>query len=56
MTVIIVFYTKEPKPPEIYYTGNVQEMEKFTTRIAELTNHKAKFAVYQVGECVGDFS
>lgn len=52
---LILFYTKEPKPPEVYW-NNTQEMEKMLARIVELINHKAKFAVYEVGQCVGDFS
>lgn len=52
---LITFYTKEPKPPEVYW-DNPEDMQKFIERIVELTNHKAKFTVHVVGECLGDFS
>lgn len=52
---LIVFYTAEPKSPETYL-NNAEQMQKLFERIVELTKHKAKFAIYQVNECVGDFS
>jgi hypothetical protein len=52
---IIVFYTVEPKPPEIYRETS-EDVQKFLERIVELTKHKAKFAIYKIGECCGDFS
>lgn len=52
---VIIFYTKEQKPPE-YFNGHSDDMQKLFERIVELTTHRAKFAIYEVGECVGDFS
>lgn len=52
---LIVFYTVEPKPPEVFW-DNEKEMQMLFERIVELTKHKAKFAIYSVGTCVGDFS
>lgn len=52
---IIVFYTVEVKPPELYWNNN-DDMPKLFARIVELTKHKAKFCVYEVGNCAGDFS
>lgn len=56
MKVIIIFYTKEPKPIELYYLESTQALEEYNKRIVELTKHKALFAVYKIGDCVGDFS
>ena len=56
MKVILIFYTKEPKPIEMYYLNNTEQLEKYNYRVAELLKHRALFAIYQVGECVGDFS
>lgn len=53
MKFVIIFFTKEPKAPEVYY---LNEIEKLLARIVELTSHKAKFTVYEIGRCVGDFS
>lgn len=52
---IIVFYTKEAKPPEIFLEVP-GEMEKLFKRIVELSRNRSKFAVYLVEHCVGDFS
>lgn len=53
MRYIIIFYTAEPKPIEIY---NQNEIQQLFERIVELTKNRAKFCIYRVGECVGDFS
>ena len=53
--LIIIFYTSEPKPMEKYHI-NTEGMVRFIARINELTKHKAKYAVYELGECVADFS
>lgn len=52
---VIIFYTKEPKVPEVYWS-DTKDMEKLFGRIVELTQKGAKFSIYEVGECVGDFS
>lgn len=52
---LIIFYTAEPKPPEVYW-DSTEDMEKLFARIVELTKHKAKFTVNEVGACIGDFS
>lgn len=56
MKVIIIFYTKEPKPPEYYNLNAADEFEAYNKRIVELTKHKALFCLYKLGECIGDFS
>lgn len=50
---IIIFYTSEPKPPEVY---NAHEMQSLFERIVDLAKLRAKFAIYKVGENIGDFS
>lgn len=42
---LIEFYTREPKPPEVYCDN---EVEKLFERIVELTKHNAKFVVSAV--------
>jgi len=56
LRVMIKFYTKEPKPIEEYDLLGPSEMQEFLEAIVKYTQLKAKFVVYQVGECVGDFS
>lgn len=56
MRVVILFYTKEPKPPEHYSLNNTKDLQAYNERIVELTKHKALFAIFPLGECVGDFS
>lgn len=53
MKYVIIFYTAEPKPPEIFYPD---EMQKMIERIVELTKNRAKFTVNTIGDCIGDFS
>lgn len=48
---VIFFYTSEPKPPEV-----ITDLAALLERVVEITKTKAKFTVYEVGECVGDFS
>jgi hypothetical protein len=50
---VIIFYTSQPKPTEVYWPS---DFEKLLARVVELTKSKAKFAVYELGNCVGDFS
>jgi hypothetical protein len=52
---LLIFYTSEPKPPELYW-DSTEDMAKLFARIVELTKNRAKFTVNEVGECVGDFS
>lgn len=52
---IIVFYTVEPKAPEIYLSSPTDMIALFK-RIVELTKNRAEFCVFEVGQCLGDFS
>lgn len=52
---LIVYFTKDPKAPEMFY-GNSQDMAQLIEKIRDLTIKKAKFCVYELGECLGDFS
>lgn len=52
---VIIFYTRDPKPAE-HYTNHTDDMVKMIARIRELTQKKALFTVWELGECVGDFS
>lgn len=52
---LIIFHTVDPKPPETYYSSH-EGMTLLFARIVELTKNRAKFCVFEVGECVGDFS
>ena len=53
MKYMIIYYGKDPKPPKLYYSSDMQEMLEEVVRLTKL---KALFAVYEVGKCVGDFS
>lgn len=53
MKFLIVFYTKEDKPPELFREG---DMGLLFNRIIDLTKKKTLFCIYKVGECVGDYS
>lgn len=48
---VIFFYTSGPRDPVFYDT-----LDQLLDAVHALTKSKAKFAVYQVGECIGDFS
>lgn len=39
-----------------YFCGDPQGMAELFTRVVDLTNNQIKFAIYEVGQCVGDFS
>jgi hypothetical protein len=56
MKVIIIFYTKDPTPIERYNLESAEDSAIFLERIVFLTKLKAKFVVYKLGECLGDFS
>lgn len=53
MKYILIYYTQAPKPPVIYYESDAEEM---IAEIVRLTQSKAKFAIFRVGECLGDYS
>ena len=53
MRYVIVYYTQEPKAPVIYHERDMVDM---LMEIVRLTQLKAKFCVFRLGECVGDFS
>jgi hypothetical protein len=48
---IILYYTNEPHPPDVF-----EELQLLLNRVIELTKRKAKFSVYEVGPCIGDYS
>lgn len=50
---LIIYYGADPKPPKLFYSS---EMQAMIEEIVHLTKKKALFAVYELGECVGDFS
>jgi hypothetical protein len=56
MKVLIVFYTKEPQPPELFYIGNDEDFQKLMERVVELARNRSKFTISNVGKCIGDFS
>jgi hypothetical protein len=48
---LIIYYTQVPRTPDVI------DNEAFLLyRIVALTKARAKFAVFLVGECIGDFS
>ena len=53
MKYVLVYYTQSPKEPIVYYDSDMEDM---LAEIVRLTQSKAKFAVFRIGECVGDFS
>lgn len=53
MKYIIVFYTSTPRGPELFVES---DMEILFARIVELTKKSAKFAIYKIDKCVGDYS
>lgn len=50
---IILYYGAEAKKPQVFYQADAQAMFE---EIIHLTKKKALFAIYELGECVGDFS
>ena len=55
--LLIKFYTKEPKAPEMFCM--TEEFDKFLERFRELTQKKALFVVFKFDNrrhMVGDFS
>lgn len=52
---IIIFYTADPKESERYENDSAG-MQALFARIVELTKRKAKFTIYELGKCAGDFS
>jgi hypothetical protein len=56
MIVLIIFYTSKPKPMEIHYLMSDEDIETYNKRVIELAKNKTKFALYKVGNCIGDFS
>ena len=55
MKVVIEYFgADKTKPPRIFYLNN--ELETFLAEIIVLTKKKALFAVYRLGDCVGDYS
>ena len=53
MKYVLVYYTQSPKDPVIFYE---KEMEAMLAEVVRLTQSKAKFAIFRIGECVGDYS
>ena len=53
MKYVLIYYTVEKKDPVIYYECDAEEM---IAEIVRLTQLKAKFAIFRIGECVGDYS
>lgn len=53
MKYVLIYYTQSPKDPVIYYES---DMETMLAEIVRLTQSKAKFAIFRIGECVGDYS
>ena len=49
---VIKFFTKEPKPPEIFRSS---EIKMLLERVVELTKNRAKFIVLKA-TCICDFS
>lgn len=48
---IFFFYTSAYRNPEV-----VNSEKEMLNLVVELTKKRTKFAIYLVGECVGDFS
>lgn len=53
MKLLLVYYGSEQKPPRLFFENDSAEL---IDEIVHLTKKKALFAVYEVGECIGDFS
>ena len=53
MRYLIVYYTVEPRPPKTFLEN---EMEALIHEVRDLTKQRAKFVVYEIGKCLGDFS
>jgi hypothetical protein len=53
MKYILIYYTAVKREPVIYGDRDAEDM---FAEIVRLTQSKAKFAIYRIGECVGDFS
>lgn len=53
MKFLLVIYNGKTVEPELYYPN---QMEDLFSKIVQLTNDKVKFAIWRLGECVGDFS
>ena len=51
--LVIIYYGAEPKPPKLFYPS---DMEVFLHEVRDLTKKRTLFAVYELGNCVGDFS
>lgn len=53
MRYVIFFHTVSPREAEVY---GPEDMQKLFERIVQLTKNRAKFAIYEVGKPVADFS
>jgi len=54
--LMIVFHTVDPRPPEIFYMNNSEDVIKYSKRLVEITKARCKFAIYTIGACIGDYS
>jgi hypothetical protein len=48
---VIIYYTNEPRDPEVFH-----DLTEVLAKVVEMTKKKAKFSVYVLGKCIGDFS
>lgn len=58
MRVVVIFYTVEPRPPQIYHLEHKGVLKKYTDDIRHFTQKKIKFILFELKDsnCIGDFS